>query len=121
MVLVCTPSMRGIEKHLASANDGCVLSVVGETPLEVERSILEDMYMTVRFCKSFGYGRGNKAYEFGCCQMSDYRFPHTMRANIEQALKLLAEMEPIISKHLNIMAPKNPAPLDDKINIFNWV
>jgi len=121
MILVCTPSMQGIEKHLEAANEGCVLSVVGETPLQADRGTLEDKYMTVRFCKSFGYGRGNKSYEFGCSDVATPRFPHTLRANISHGLALLDAVAPRLEEHINIMSPADPQPKHDRINIFQWI
>lgn len=120
MILVCTPSMQGIEAHLEAANEGCVLSVVGETPLQVDRGTLEDKYMTVRFCKSFGYGRGNKAYEFGCADVDTSRFPHTLRANISRGLTLLDALAPQLEGHINIMSPADPQPRHDQVNVFKW-
>ena len=89
LYVICTTSMNGIDSYLENANDGAVLSVVGETPLTVNREILEDKYMTVRFCKSFGYGRGDKSYEFGINNTNDIDFPHTIRKNITDAIELI--------------------------------
>ena len=120
IIAVCTPSMDGIEEHIAKANEGAVLSIVGETPLKVDRSLLEAKYMTVRFCMSFGYGRGDKAYEFGCKEITSSRFPHTFRNTICEGIMLMRHFNAALQKHIHICKPESFSVDHYKINVISW-
>jgi D-arabinose 1-dehydrogenase-like Zn-dependent alcohol dehydrogenase len=122
LFVVCTTSMNGIDKYIEKANDGAVMSVVGETPLEVSRELLEDKYMSIRFCKSFGYGRGDKSYELGITNIGDKNFHYTIKKNIDDAISLienLSDNEKFL-KVINLYDLDNENVDYSKINIIDW-
>jgi len=122
LFVICTTSMNGVDSYIEKANDGAVMSIVGETPLEVSRELLEDKYMSIRFCKSFGYGRGNKSYEFGIGQIDTNSFPYSIRKNVNDAIELISDLSDN-EKFLDVV---NLYKVDSehidhsKINIIDW-
>lgn len=121
VILVCAPSMTGVDNLIENATDGVSVCIVGETPLQANRQILEDKYGVISFCKSFGYGRGNKAYEMGIAELADGAFSHTIRKNIQTSIDMMSNTDSILSTQLLNISRFDNVSLDSaRINIIDW-
>lgn len=115
---VCTDNMNGVDSLLENANFGASISIVGETKLNLDRSILEERYITLRFCKSFGSGRGEVRYEQGLSK-NYLGHEYDIRSNIQEACKVISIFERKLNELVSIQKFDNLV-IKDKINILDW-
>tara|TARA_Y100000389_G_scaffold10797_1_gene10030 strand:+ start:14118 stop:15167 length:1050 start_codon:yes stop_codon:yes gene_type:complete len=117
-IFVCSNSMDGLEKIITRSMYGCKISIIGETQITIDRGILEDKYSTLKFCKSYGSGRGEPTYEL--LGMRPYFTPEfSISNNIKLSLSLLDENAEHIYKHIKLISLRN-IECDGKINIIDW-
>ncbi len=124
LILCCATSASGLDNYISLCREGAVLALVGEIPLQLDRSLLEDKYMTVRFCKSFGFGRGNQAYEYGLEEPNPF-FPNNIRQNILKSIEHIDTCKHEMIQHperMQVLRPEEVSKQEDprKINIIQW-
>ena len=118
-IFVCSGSMSGVGEYVERSNFGCEISVIGETQINIDRAVLENKYATMKFCKSYGTGRGEPSYELLC------REPHYLpelgiRNNITLAQELLYENSDKILENIQVSSSCNSTS-NDKINVISWI
>lgn len=124
-ILITSSGISDFSRFLKLANKGVMINVLGEIELSsLSKQEIEELYGSITFCNSFGYGRRNPKYEFSGIKLDK---PHDRVSSIEEnincALKLLNELDFKDSNILNFIEPSDinlTSPNNQMINIFKY-
>ena len=74
--------------------------------------------VTIRFCNSFGYGRGNLNYEYHLENQKIY-FDYHIRSNLSEATKVITRFKQDLLPYVKLIE-LNEDPTFNKFNIYSW-
>ena len=117
-IFVCSNSCDGLAGFVENANLGVDVSIIGETQLKIDRSLLELKGATVRFCNSFGSGRGQPSYEIYNIPPS-FRPDLSVQVNLADAIQLIIQNQDVLMEMKRVIA--DTKYIDQKyFNILEW-